>query len=34
MDFVRDHFERRQATARQADDDPLAPPDPALEDPS
>ena len=28
IDFVRDHFEGRQATAREADEDPLAPPEP------
>jgi thioester reductase-like protein len=32
IDFVRDHFEKRQASERQPDDDPLAPPDPAREE--
>ncbi len=27
--FVREHFEKRQAVAREADDDPLAPPEPS-----
>ena len=29
MAFVREHFEKRQAVAREADDDPLAPPEPS-----
>lgn len=29
IDFVRDHFEAKQATAPEADEDPLAPPEPA-----
>src|SRR5512136_245558 len=32
IDFVRDHFERRQASERVPDDDPLAPPEPPEED--
>jgi hypothetical protein len=32
IDFVRDHFDRKQAQARVPDDDPLAPPEPAGED--
>ena len=32
IDFVRDHFEARQSTVRQADEDPLAPPDAAQKD--
>jgi nucleoside-diphosphate-sugar epimerase len=30
--FVRDHFEQRQAVAREPDDDPLAPPEPPPEE--
>jgi hypothetical protein len=30
--FVRDHFEQRQAVARESDDDPLAPPEPPPEE--
>jgi nucleoside-diphosphate-sugar epimerase len=32
IDFVRDHFEQRQAVAREPDDDPLAPPEPPPEE--
>jgi thioester reductase-like protein len=32
IDFVRDHFEARQSTVREADEDPLAPPAAAKED--
>jgi hypothetical protein len=32
IDFVRDHFEQKQAVAREADEDPLAPPEPSTED--
>jgi thioester reductase-like protein len=32
IDFVRDHFEKRQASQREPDDDPLAPPDPSREE--
>jgi thioester reductase-like protein len=34
IDFVRDHFEAREATTRQADEDPLASPEPAGKDPT
>jgi thioester reductase-like protein len=34
IDFVRDHFETREATTRQADEDPLASPEPSGKDPS
>jgi thioester reductase-like protein len=33
IDFVRDHFESRQASTRQADEDPLASPEPGREEP-
>jgi hypothetical protein len=32
MAFVREHFEQRQAVARETDDDPLAPPEPSPAD--
>ena len=32
IEFVRHHFEQRQAVAREADDDPLAPPEPTPEE--
>ena len=32
IDFVRDHFEGLESTAREADEDPLAPPDGSVED--
>ncbi|HET8734725.1 MAG TPA: epimerase, partial [Anaeromyxobacteraceae bacterium] len=32
IDFVRDHFEKRQVSEREPDDDPLAPPDPSREE--
>jgi thioester reductase-like protein len=34
IDFVRDHFEAREATTRRADEDPLATPDPTGKDPA
>jgi hypothetical protein len=32
IDFVRDHFEGLQSTARDAEEDPLAPPETSVED--
>jgi nucleoside-diphosphate-sugar epimerase len=32
IEFVRNHFEQRQAVTREADDDPLAPPEPVPEE--